>query len=117
MPGHDKTGPLGAGPLTGRRMGLCADNENVEHRNIPGGQLRGGNFPGGGRGYGFGRREGSGRGLYGGQRQSFRGGVGFRGSMIDQPNSGESGIAEEINILKNKVKMLEDQLSQFKKSD
>lgn len=28
MPGGDKTGPLGQGPLTGRRMGFCAGNEN-----------------------------------------------------------------------------------------
>jgi len=23
MPGQDKTGPLGQGPMTGRRLGLC----------------------------------------------------------------------------------------------
>lgn len=28
MPGRNKTGPLGDGPMTGRRMGFCADNEN-----------------------------------------------------------------------------------------
>ena len=27
MPARDKTGPQGIGPMTGRRMGYCADNE------------------------------------------------------------------------------------------
>jgi hypothetical protein len=50
MPGFDKTGPTGEGPMTGRRMGACADQD---------GNIR----PG--RGFGFrfrGRNRGFGRG-------------------------------------------------------
>jgi len=28
MPGRDKTGPEGNGPLTGRKLGQCNDKEN-----------------------------------------------------------------------------------------
>lgn len=33
MPGFDKTGPTGEGPMTGRRMGVCAGQEST---GIPG---------------------------------------------------------------------------------
>ena len=73
MPGLDKKGPMGQGPMTGRRMGRCtnfgstlkketADN-NDDQTNIPDDD-----FPGG---FGFGRRRG-GRGR--GWQNRFRGG-------------------------------------------
>jgi len=84
MPGFDKTGPMGQGPMTGRKMGKCTnygagkksqiknpnenpfDNEdnNSENMNFGFGRGRGG------RGFGFGR--GKGRGF--GRRNRFRGG-------------------------------------------
>lgn len=52
MPGGDRTGPAGFGPMSGRALGYCAGYE------IPGFSN-----PGFGRGYGFGRgRGGGGRG-------------------------------------------------------
>ena len=45
MPGFSRTGPQGDGPMTGRRMGYCADNENQS----------GNSFGRGGR-FGMGRR-------------------------------------------------------------
>ena len=73
MPGFDKTGPMGQGPLTGRRRGRCRDTETTGNQNQPdenkdvvygvgqGGRPRGGgkgNCHGGGnnRGRGYGRR-------------------------------------------------------------
>ena len=50
MPGFDKTGPEGKGPMTGRRMGLC-------NPKAPKGQ-KPGRFFGRGIGRGFGRRFG-----------------------------------------------------------
>ena len=47
MPGRDQTGPSGAGPMTGRAMGLCNTNAPNEM---------------GGRGAGRGMRCGMGRG-------------------------------------------------------
>ncbi len=85
MPGFDKTGPTGQGPMTGRRMGKCTnfgaskktqmkdpnetpfENENNQTENMNFGVGRGR----GGRGLGFGR-SGGGRGL--GRRNRFRGG-------------------------------------------
>ena len=29
MPAGDRTGPTGAGPMTGRRMGVCTETANV----------------------------------------------------------------------------------------
>ena len=43
MPGYDRTGPMGAGPMTGRGMGYC--------NSYPGASRR----PGTGRGFGRGR--------------------------------------------------------------
>ena len=90
MPGLDKRGPMGQGPMTGRKMGRCAnfganlksqtdsENKNPDEEpieNLPGrgfGYGWGGGF-GRGRGSGFGRgRGGRGRGM--GWRNRFRGG-------------------------------------------
>ncbi|MBN1390738.1 MAG: DUF5320 domain-containing protein [Candidatus Thermoplasmatota archaeon] len=46
MPGGDRTGPWGGGPMTGRRAGYCSGSS------VPGSMS---NF-GGGRGGGYGRR-------------------------------------------------------------
>ncbi len=48
MPGGDRTGPAGAGPMSGRGAGFCAGN------NTAGFQTAGGGFGRGcGRGFGF----------------------------------------------------------------
>ncbi|MCK4407322.1 MAG: DUF5320 domain-containing protein, partial [Bacteroidales bacterium] len=53
MPGGDKTGPEGFGPMTGRRMGYCVGNDRPGFANLT---------PGYGRGFGRGFRGGFGRG-------------------------------------------------------
>jgi len=57
MPGGDKTGPLGAGPMTGRGAGFCAGYDVPGYMN-----------PSFGRGFGRGRGGGFGRGFQGGGR-------------------------------------------------
>ena len=59
MPGGDRTGPLGAGPMTGRAAGYCAGYAMPGYANPMGG--RGGGL-GFGRGGGFGFGRGGGRG-------------------------------------------------------
>ena len=54
MPRGDRTGPMGAGPMTGRAAGFCAGNTAPGYANFGGG---------GGRGMGFGRGGGFGRGF------------------------------------------------------
>jgi hypothetical protein len=69
MPGGDRTGPIGAGPRTGRAAGYCAGYGLPGYAN-----------PIGGRGFGFGR--GFGRGL----GRGFRGGGWFgRGWGAGEP--------------------------------
>lgn len=79
MPRFDQTGPVGQGPMTGRRMGRCTsygagrsnqptgENPNVKtNENLPE------NFE---RGFGFGRGGGGrGRGRGFGMQNRFRGG-------------------------------------------
>ncbi len=57
MPGGDRTGPMGAGPMTGRGAGICAGYD------VPGDMN-----PAFGRGFGGGRGRGFGRGFRGGGR-------------------------------------------------
>ena len=85
MPGRDKTGPSGFGPMTGRRMGLCTGN-NTSFSSRFGSGFR--------RGYGFGIR-----GYYGDE---------YSGSNL---NVSEKTIIEnEIRVLKDQLSSLEEQL-------
>ncbi len=60
MPGFDRTGPRGMGPLTGRRLGRCVapapdvQSEEQTERQVVYGLGRGGIPRGGGRGFGRG---------------------------------------------------------------
>ncbi len=62
MPGGDRTGPEGAGPMTGRQQGYCTGNDVPGYTSgTPGLARRGAGFRGGG-GFGRGAR-GRGRGM------------------------------------------------------
>jgi len=54
MPGGDRTGPMGMGPMTGRAAGYCVGNQVPGYTSTPGGAGRG--FGGGGGRGGRGRR-------------------------------------------------------------
>lgn len=100
MPGGNRTGPHGDGPMTGRRMGYCVSNNNPGSENFPGGY-----------GYGFGRGRGFGRGMgYG-----FRHGNRDFANEITQNVSKESLLENEARILKEQLASLEKQLSDIKK--
>ncbi len=98
MPGGDRTGPEGRGPMTGRRLGYCSGNDNA-----------GFNFPGGfgrGRGRGFGR--GFGRGL--GR------GYGYSDPVDDIPQveRSKSSQRDEVQELKDRIRSLEEELERTK---
>ncbi|MCF8228376.1 MAG: DUF5320 domain-containing protein [Bacteroidales bacterium] len=101
MPGRDRTGPQGMGPMTGWRMGDCAGESDVDPGYGGYGFGRGRGFGGRGRGRGF--RFGGGFGFGYGRRQVYRGA------------ENKDAIEDEINVLKNQISYLEDQLK--KKSD
>lgn len=93
MPGKDKRGPQGAGPMTGRRMGYCADNENQS----------GGFF---GRGQRFGGRQGFGRGF--GARGNYNTNTtesnekSLHESQIDSLTAQLGSLVKDVMELKNK---------------
>jgi len=114
MPGGDRTGPAGMGPMTGRAAGLCAGYP------MPGYMSP---IPGGGRG--FGRRGGWGRrnwyyatGLTGWQRATY--GYPYAGAVPPgTPNAepyyppGGAGLTREDELakLKGQAEYFEDVLS------
>jgi hypothetical protein len=68
MPGFDRSGPMGAGPMTGGRRGLCGKRAGVA------------DMPAYGRGYGYGAGMGYRRGFGGGRGRGFgpgRGGFAY----------------------------------------
>ena len=107
MPGGDRTGPMGRGPMSGRALGYCAGYDSPGFtKGVPRG-----------RGFGFGR--GFGRGL----GRGFGRGRGFwwRGSYPyyePEPYYGgpyqNPGPEEEKNHLENLVKGLEEELKAVK---
>ena len=110
MPGRDKTGPEGMGPMTGRQMGDCSSNEQSENSSGTVGMNRnfGGRFGAGG---GFGRGAGGGTG--GGRR-----GRGFRFSNREAVSTvAQEPQQDEIRTLQERVLALEKQLAEAKKKE
>lgn len=103
MPGGDRTGPMGAGPMTGRGAGYCAGYGMPGYANpIPG---RGFRF-GGGRGGGFGR--------------GFRGGFRHWGTPYPAAfpawgypygQTATPSRRDELNDLKEQARYLKDMLA------
>ncbi|MBU2651932.1 MAG: DUF5320 domain-containing protein [Bacteroidetes bacterium] len=86
MPGFDRTGPSGNGPMTGRRRGYCAgNNENKGFAAPPFAWGRGRGF----QGYGFGRGRGFGRYT--------------------------NWYGDEKSFLENEIRMLKDYLAELEK--
>ncbi len=98
MPGFDKSGPGGQGPMTGRGMGNC---QTQGQTNMP---------MGGGRGMGMGGGRGLGRGA------GVGGGRGMRlrnQAMVQNPQIVDNVAAEDINELYNQVEMLKNQVAEL----
>ncbi len=118
MPGGDRTGPLGAGPRTGRAAGYCTGNR------VPGfaNPVRRG-F-GGGAGFGFGNRGFSGGGFGRGRRNRFFApgspGMGRRASIsadygYDQPGAFEEVSRNEREYLLTEAESLKAMLDDINK--
>lgn len=111
MPGGDKTGPMGAGPMTGRGAGYCAGYRMPGYANPVVGRGGGFGWGGGGRGRGGGGR-GWGRGFHGGAPYPAWGYAPQRGGpAYDAPVT----TGEEISELKAQVKYYEAMLKDLKK--
>jgi hypothetical protein len=118
MPGGDRTGPGGMGPMTGRAAGFCAGYPVAGYMNpIPG------------RGFGFGRGGFGHRNLYyatgltGWQRAAYGypawGNYGWAGPYAGTPVSYGTpyGLTkeQETDVLKNQAKYIEEALASINK--
>ena len=116
MPGGDRTGPMGAGPRTGRAAGYCAGYGMPGYANPYGGVGYGRDWAGG-RGWGRGFRRG-----FGGMRRG-AGGYGFEppyyGGPVSAPAWGPGTIppdaGSEVQDLKAQVKYYSALLRDLKK--
>jgi hypothetical protein len=121
MPGGDRTGPLGLGPMTGRRAGLCSGYPFPGYLNpIPGrgwfGVGRGG-FP---RGGGRGRTFGGGRGWW--WRSGFYGyspyAPGFPPAYPEPTAEEEKEILhDELAALEEEIKAIKTRMSELEKPE
>ncbi len=101
MPGGDRTGPAGLGPMTGRAAGFCAGYGVPGYMNpVGGGFWGGGRGRGGGRGW---RHWYYATGLPG----RARGGYGF-GAAVGPT----APAASEIDVLKQQAEFLQNSLNQ-----
>ena len=95
MPGFDRTGPFGEGPMTGRGLGPC--------------------------GRGLGVRRGFGRGMGRGFGRGFRRGFGFRRSYVYDYEPVEPAFTQiltkeqEKTILDDEMKVLKEDMEAIKK--
>ena len=107
MPGGDRTGPVGRGPMSGRGLGYCAGYDSPGFTK---GAPRG-------RGYDFGRGfgRGWGRGLGRGRGYWWRGSYPYYEPDPYSPRTNaEPSKEEEKNHLENIIKGLEEEIKAIK---
>ena len=98
MPRGDRTGPVGAGPRTGRGLGLCSGYETPGYMNP-----------------GYGRGMGMGRGFRGGGGRRF-GGFAWRNPGYGVPYAPQPLSPEfEKEDLRNEAQFLKDRLDKINK--
>ena len=107
MPAGDRTGPMGQGPVTGRRFGYCTGYDSPGFTKSPGGGM--------GRGSGFGFGQGAG---YGRRMMRGRGWGNYQGYPRMQPMNKEDEIRllkSEAEVLKSSQKDIEKRLADLEK--
>jgi len=102
MPAGNGTGPMGAGPMTGRAAGYCAGYATPGFAN-----------PVAGRGVGFSRGRGMGRGM----GMAFHGGRQWGGGYGRQPFAAPAAPApeQEAAMLKSQAQNMEAALAEVQK--
>ena len=105
MPGGDRSGPAGEGPMTGRQLGYCADYDSPGYTRGAGrgfGRRIGFGFRGRGRGF-FGR--GFGRGYFQPDYDSAQpDNIEQIQSDVQSLKNGLAAVLERLNKLTDKVK-------------
>jgi hypothetical protein len=111
MPGFDRSGPMGGGPMTGGQRGLCN----------PTSAGYGTRFSGS---FGFGRGMGLGRGFRGGFGQGMDRAFGRRGrnqptyypAYVQHPEEELYMLKAEANSVKNSLDMINRRIAELEKS-
>lgn len=112
MPGFDRTGPLGQGPMTGGGFGYCGTSRRPGY--AFGGRGFFGRF-GAGRGAGFGRRRGI--GWCGGQGYGYLGPWSFYApSRRLEPEAELAQLRQEATDLKASLKDVEARIAEVEKT-
>lgn len=129
MPGGNRQGPDGAGPMTGRAMGYCAGYDTPGFETVSGGRFGGGMGYGSGRrfggrgwlGFGAGRRGGGFRGAGGfgvgrgraavyGERFGAGLGQAYWNEGVETAETRDALLREEIDLLSNRLEALKREL-------
>ena len=111
MPGFDRSGPMGAGPMTGGRRGLCSPANT-------GYDTRFGGMFGFGRGMGLGRgfRGGFGRGMGRTFRRRFWNQPSYYPAYAQNPEEELNILKEEANSIKGSLEMINRRIAELEKS-
>lgn len=126
MPGGDRTGPWGSGPMTGRGAGFCAGYSVPGYMNPAVGRgfygVGRGGFPrGGGRGRAFGGGRGWWRaGFYGHPHYvPFHSGYGPYAPAYQQPSAEEEKkfLQEELTSLEEELTAIRERISELEKGE
>lgn len=96
MPRHDKSGPMGSGPKTGKGFGYCKDHQDAGNSNMTG--------------QGFGRGRGHQRGFGRGMGMGRRGGS---WGCFDQQSTCQSFLEKQAEVLKSRLDAVKQQLKEF----
>ena len=107
MPGFDRSGPMGTGPMTGRAMGRCNPNQAAGTAMSYGGYGRGMAFRrgrGGGSGGGF----GGGRGF----RRGFGMGYGWAGPVA-APGNELDALKTEADFMKKSLETINHRIAEL----
>ena len=118
MPGGDRTGPVGLGPMTGRAAGICAGNTVPGSVSAPGGRgFRGG---GGGRGRHGRRNRFYATGLTGWQRAEASTPAFGSGTVAPDAPAGSGAPSavskeQELDLLKRQADGFANTLDEIKK--
>jgi len=118
MPGGDRTGPMGAGPMTGRGVGICAGFGTPGYMNPGYGRGFGGGF---GRGFGRGMGRGFGGGGRGWRNMYYATGLpgwaraNYPAAPGEQYWEGEQSVRDELSALRQESKQLTKTLESINK--
>ena len=106
MPGFDRSGPMGAGPMTGRAMGRCNPNQ------VAGNQAFFGGF---GRGMAFRRGRGGGFGAGRGFRRGFGPGYGWAAPPVPAGSELEA-LKSEADFMQKSLEAIQRRIAELEKT-